>query len=131
MERLKERIEVAFRALITLEQVLQESAPGKIVRDAAIQRFEYTVEAAWKAAQRYLQEVEGLRSGSPKGVVRACFQVGLLSEEESELALQIMDDRNLTVHTYNEPLAEALFARLPEHARLIRQWLERLAARVQ
>lgn len=126
MERLTERIEVAFRALVTLEEVLQESSPKKVVRDAAIQRFEYTVEAVWKAAQRYLQEVEGLRVGSPKGTVRACYQVGLLNEEEGELALQIVDDRNLTVHTYNEPLAEALFARLPGHTRLIRLWLERL-----
>ena len=52
MERLKERIEVAFRALITLEQVLQESAPRKVVRDAAIQRFEYPRRAASPSYRR-------------------------------------------------------------------------------
>lgn len=85
----------------------------------------------WKAAQRYLQEIEWVRSGLPKGVVRACYQVGLLNETEGEHALQIVDDRDLTVHIYNEPLAEALFARLPEHARLLQSWLERPNAHVQ
>ena len=33
------------------------------------------------------------------------------------------DDRNLTVHTYDEALAEEIFKRLPGHADLMDRWL--------
>jgi hypothetical protein len=56
------------------------------VRDAAIQRFEYTFEATWKAAQIYLRQVEGLEVGSPKGVLRLSLQVGVLDASEARLA---------------------------------------------
>ncbi|MCS6848591.1 MAG: HI0074 family nucleotidyltransferase substrate-binding subunit [Anaerolineae bacterium] len=123
MERYRERIAVARQALDTLEEVLAIAEPSRIVRDAGIQRFEYTLEAVWKAAQSYLREFEGLDVGSPKGVVRACRRSALLSEDDAVLALQMIDDRNLTVHTYNEPLAQMIFDRLPQYARLMRMWL--------
>ncbi|WKT85144.1 HI0074 family nucleotidyltransferase substrate-binding subunit [Thermosynechococcus sp. JY1339] len=111
---------------------MQELPLGKrtdtIIRDAAIQRFEYTLEAVWKAAQLYLREREGLDIASPKGVIRACLAVGLLTPEEGRLALKMVDDRNLTVHTYNETLADAIFSRLAQHAMLMDRWLAALAA---
>jgi nucleotidyltransferase substrate binding protein (TIGR01987 family) len=100
------------------------------VRDAAIQRFEYTFEATWKAAQIYLREVEGLEVGSPKGVVRLSLQVGVLDESEARLALAMVDDRNLTVHAYNEAIAEAIAQRLAEYASLMSRWLRTMAGRL-
>lgn len=38
----------------------------------------------------------------------------------------MIDDRNLTVHTYNEPLAEAIYGRLGHLARVLRKWLDEL-----
>jgi nucleotidyltransferase substrate binding protein (TIGR01987 family) len=119
MDRLKERIEVANNALATLAELPLGESVGDVVRDAAIQRFEYTFEAIWKAAQLYLREKEGLQQGSPKGVVRACLQVGLLTEEESRLAMVMVDDRNLTVHTYNEEL----YSNLKAYADFMATWL--------
>lgn len=72
--------------------------PTKIIRDATIQRFEFTVEAVWKLAQLYLREQEGLDLGSPKRVFRECFHVGILDENETQKALEMIDDRNLTIH---------------------------------
>lgn len=98
-------------------------------RDAAIQRFEYTFEAVWKAVQLYLRDVEGLVVGAPKRAARASLQTQLLNEEETRRALAMVDDRNQTVHTYNEELARQLAARLPQHASLLRSWLDRMIAR--
>jgi hypothetical protein len=39
----------------------------------------------------------------------------------------MVDHRNLTAHTYNEALADEIFAALPEYRRLMRTWIERLA----
>ncbi|MDI3257125.1 MAG: HI0074 family nucleotidyltransferase substrate-binding subunit [Kyrpidia sp.] len=132
MDRLHTRLRTAVRALSSLRSLLEESGPPSIVvRDAAIHRFEYTFEAAWKAAQLFLAEVEGLDMGSPKSVVRACREVGLLDEEEAALGLAMVDDRNLTVHTYNEGVAEQIYARLPGYAQLMAAWLERMEEKLQ
>jgi nucleotidyltransferase substrate binding protein (TIGR01987 family) len=111
----------------TLEELVAVQPTSAVVRDAAIQRFEYTFEATWKAAQIYLREIEGLEVGSPKGAVRLSLQVGGLDEIEARLALTMVDDRNLTVHAYNEAIAEAIAQRLAEYARLMRCWLGAMA----
>ena len=43
------------KALARLHEVLAEPTETAIVRDALIQRFEFTFEAAWKAAYRWLR----------------------------------------------------------------------------
>lgn len=126
MARTLERLAVARRALATLQVLLGDEDVSDIVRDAAIQRFEYTFEATWKAAQEYLRQVEGLETASPRSTVRASFQVGMLTETATERALGMVDDRNLSVHTYNEALAEAMFSRLTGHAEVIGAWLDAL-----
>lgn len=126
MGRVLERIQVAEKALATLKELAFLQDPSPVERDAAIQRFEYTFEAFWKALQVYLREVEELEGASPKGVIRLAREGGLLGEEEARLALGMVDDRNLTVQTYNESLAQAIFRRLPEYTRLMEQVLGRL-----
>jgi len=126
MDRLKQRLVTAKRALQTFHRILGETK-SDIVRDAAIQRFEYTFEAVWKTAQLYMKEREGLDLGSPKAVIRGFAQLGLLSEQQIALALAMADDRNLTVHTYNESLAEELYGRLPNYAKLMGGWLHSMS----
>ncbi|WP_298631561.1 HI0074 family nucleotidyltransferase substrate-binding subunit [uncultured Thermus sp.] len=126
MGRVLERLAVAKRALETLEELAYREAPGPLERDAAIQRFEYTFEAFWKAIQAFLKEREGLEAPSPKRAFRLAHEVGLMEEEEARLALSMADDRNLTVHTYNEALAQAIFTRLGGYARLMGQVLGRM-----
>lgn len=83
MGRVLERIQVAEKALATLKELAFLEGPSPVERDAAIQRFEYTFEAFWKALQAYLREVEGLEGASPKGVIRLAREVGLLRDEEA------------------------------------------------
>lgn len=130
MERLSQRLATARAALATLNELMRKSVRSKVERDAAIQRFEYTFEATWKAAQLFLREVEGLEVGSPKRAARAGLQVGLFDEAHARQLLAMVDDRNLTVHTYNEPLAEEIHSRLPGHALLLQHWLDQMAARL-
>jgi nucleotidyltransferase substrate binding protein (TIGR01987 family) len=126
MDRLTHRLELASRVLTSLEQLAGLASPSLIERDAAIQRSEYTVEACWKAARAVLAERYGLELASPKPVVRACAQNGLLSEADARAAMDMIDDRNLTSHTYNEDLAIAIFGRLAGHASVLQRWLDAL-----
>lgn len=122
MERLKEKIATAARAVLRLREAVQLPNPSDIERDAIIQRFEFTFEAVWKAAQAYLRTIEGIDVASPKSVIRACREVGLFDESETMLALKMADDRNLTVHTYNEPLAMAIYERIKNYYPLLAGW---------
>lgn len=111
------------KALKTLKEAL-ESKPSAIARDAAIQRFEYTTEAVWKCLQVYLKEKEGIECYSPKMCMREAKAVGLLTEQETVLSLQMIDDRNMTSHTYHEEVAQKIFARLPEYAMIMEKLLQ-------
>lgn len=126
MDRLNWRMQQAARALASFKELAFIESPSMIERDAAIQRFEYTTEACWKAAQATLLEYFGVEAASPKSVIRAAAQNGLLSEADARAAMGLIDDRNLTLHTYNEALAITLFARLAGHAGVFERLLEGL-----
>lgn len=130
MERLYERLTLAKKALLALEEVACIEQPSTVERDAAIQRFEFTFEAVWKAAKLMLYESEGIDVGSPKGVIRACREIGLYDEKDTILALQMVDDRNLTTHTYNEALAIEIYRKLASYAPLLKKWLKGIATKI-
>jgi len=121
-----ERLKSARSALKTLGELTGEQHASVIHRDAAIQRFEYTFEAIWKTARVYLREFEGLDVGSPKGVLRACYQVGILNQDQTALGLQMVDDRNMTSHTYHAALAVKIYKRLKTYADLMDFWMEKM-----
>ena len=75
-----------------------------LVRDALIQRFEFTFELGWKAMQAYLHAL-GTSVGAPRQAIRECVAVGLLDAPGAEAWLAMLDARNLTSHTYREEMA--------------------------
>lgn len=125
MADLTTRLAMAQRAWASLD-VLANEPFSTVVRDATIKRFEYAVETVWKAAQAILDRRFGVVLASPKPVVRACLANGLLSEEDARAAILMLDQRNLTAHTYNELLASEVFAAIDAHRALLKRWLDAL-----
>lgn len=122
MEKLEQKLHSSQRALTTLDEAV--SMPfSVIVRDASIQRFEYSFESLWKLLKAYLEQHEGIVCNSPKRCFREAFQVALLSVEETETCLVMTDDRNLTSHTYIEAVAEAIYRKLPTYLAVMRTLL--------
>ena len=110
-ERFTERQSAVLNAAARLDEIaaLPET---DIVRDAAIQRFEFTFELVWKALQLYLER-EGFESGSPRAVLKRAFIIGMISDrDEADIWLQMLDDRNLTSHAYDEALAVRIYTRI-------------------
>lgn len=126
MERLKLRYEDALKAIETLKEIIQEPF-SVIVRDATIQRFEYTFEALWKFIKDYLKEKEGIVCNSPKSCFKEAFSVGLLNEDETVRFLEMVDDRNMTSHTYKEEVAQILYAKMQGYCSLMEELLERVS----
>ena len=66
-----------------------------------------------------MREIEGVECTSTKSCMRELLRNGYIAEDELKKLLQMVDDRNLTVYTYHEKLAEDLFGRLEGYARLM------------
>lgn len=130
MERLQERIVSAKKALASLQKIVMIEQPNDVERDALIQRFEFTFEASWKVAKQYLYDIEGIDIGSPKGVIRSCREISLFDDEETILALQMANDRNLTVHTYNEEVAIKIHMNIKTYFPLLSNWISRIEKRI-
>ncbi|MCC5808673.1 MAG: nucleotidyltransferase substrate binding protein [Opitutales bacterium] len=120
-----EKLATAHKALESLEAVLLEPA-SILVRDATIQRFEYTSEAVWKAAREWLRQVELIEENHPRGCYRALFRIGRIDETLAAALLESIEDRNRTSHAYIEAVAVAVFERIPQHAANFRRLLESL-----
>ena len=98
-----------------------------ILRDALIQRFEYSTEAFWKYLKAYLQTEHNLSGNSPREVIRKGLTAKLYSEEMSQELLQMLDDRNLTSHTYVEELAESIADRIPDYSKNMSEVMDQLS----
>lgn len=107
--------------------MLKLKPPLTLTGIAGILRFQYSFEACWKAAKQYLYDVEGLDIGSPKGVIRSFREIGIFSEDETILGLEMVNDRNLTVKTYNEDLAIEIFGKLKRYYQLMHEWMDLLS----
>lgn len=97
------------KAVASLRRSL--SPPPVEERDFAgiIQNFEFAYELTWKTLQAILRE-EGVAAEFPRLALEEAFKAGLL--EGNEVWKRITEDRNLSTHTYDAPLAEELCQRI-------------------
>jgi nucleotidyltransferase substrate binding protein (TIGR01987 family) len=108
-EKLKRLIYTAKQftdALSTLSKAVNEASYNEYVRDATIQRFEYTYETAWKAIKATLS-YQGVELRHPREIFSEAFSSGWI--KDPDLWDAMIEDRNLTTHTYKERTAEAVY----------------------
>ena len=108
--RWKQRFSNYKKALAQLTKFIDKGELNELEKQGLIQAFEYTHELAWNLLKDYLQD-QGIQNitGS-KDSVRAAFRVGLI--EDGESWMDMIKDRNQTVHTYNEATAEAIITNI-------------------
>jgi nucleotidyltransferase substrate binding protein (TIGR01987 family) len=130
MEKLRLKIEETERALKTLDEILKEPY-SIIVRDATIQRFEYSFESFWKTLREYLKEYEGIVCNSPKSCFREALSIGLLNEEETIICLEMTDNRNLTSHTYLEEIAQKIYEKIKDYSDIMYKIFNNLKQKIK
>jgi nucleotidyltransferase substrate binding protein (TIGR01987 family) len=122
---LEKKLKDFENALQRLEEAVEKTKAnvGKeeysFFRDSTIQRFEFTLEIAWKSIKQFLLEHDGLECRSPKACMREFFSTGCLDEAQVSLLLQMVDDRNLATHTYHESLADEIFSHVEVYLGLL------------
>lgn len=130
MERLRLRYQDATKSLETLRIILKESF-SIVVRDATIQRFEYTFEALWKFLREYLKEKEGIICNSPKACFKEMFSLGFLTEKDTVSCLEMTDRRNDTSHTYREEVAQIIYNKIKDYVLLMGDLLDKFKDRLR
>jgi len=115
------------RALERLADVLQQPET-EFIRDAAIQRFEFCFELGWKAMQA-VARLEGQECPSPRAAVTTAWRNGWIGDEAAWL--DMLDDRNKTVHTYREAIAREVFSAVPRHLPRLTELHRALVTRVE
>lgn len=105
-----------WKALITLNEVLKKSKYDEILRDATIKRFEYVSELAWKTAKEFIFiQLWWEWTWSPKEVFKYLHKINFIDTKITTQLLEIIDDRNQTVHTYNENFIDRLYPKIKWH----------------
>ena len=104
------------KSVLRLQQVLRENKTD-IVRDSSIKRYEICYELAWKSIQECLKN-QGLEiCNSPKHCFKQAFKLGLIDDEEK--FADMVHNRNLTTHIYDEALADKIYKQLHGYAQLL------------
>ena len=115
----KDAYEKLGRALDRLGEVLERDVVGDdLLRDAAIQRFEFTFELFWKALKADM-EARGKKAGAfPLDVFQSAYVAGWIDGEDD--FRKMLKDRNRTSHAYDEALAIEIAERLPTYYQRMR-----------
>jgi len=122
IEELTFHLERVKKALSTLDEVL-DMPYTVIVRDASIQRFEYTFEIAWKLFKK-VAKIEGIEVTSPRQALRSAYQMGLITD--IDIWFEMLEDRNMTSHTYDQYIANKVY----ESAKRLPQELKEAIAKI-
>ncbi|MCK5056754.1 MAG: HI0074 family nucleotidyltransferase substrate-binding subunit [Candidatus Aminicenantes bacterium] len=91
------------------------------IESGQIQKFEFNIELLWKTIKFFLFEEEGIDEGSPKGVIKKCFNLGLLDYEDFENLIRMIDDRNYLSHVYKKEMYQGILKRLPVYLKLMKE----------
>jgi len=116
-------------ALASLERAVdrsRNSPADEEVRDAVIQRFEYTIDLSWKMMQRVLKQAAVRESDirTKRDLFRESARLGLI--DDPGLWFGFLESRNETSHTYKREVAERVHAQAFLFVAEARLFVERL-----
>ena len=129
--RWKQRFQNYEKAFLILKNAVALSRTRPLTdleKQGTIQGFEFTFELAWNVMKDYLEE-QGITGiiGS-KGAVRHAFNKGLI--DEGQVWMDMIRDRNVSSHSYDEKTAEDLVAAIHDtyynHLQLFADKMKRL-----
>lgn len=106
-----EKLKKAFKRLEDAVKITKGNN-DELYKDAVIQRFEFTSELLWKTLKIILDYNSIDTSGGPKMIVKQAFKFGYIPDDE--IIFDILEDRNLSPHIYDEKTVNEIFERISE-----------------
>lgn len=126
-------LEKAIASLSEAVTAYQHHEFNNFIRDAAIQRFEYTYELSHKMIKRYLEMTEPTAEVIDQmpfpDLIRTASERNLLSNGWDVWKIY-RHARNATSHTYNETKAKEVYAVIPQFLQEVNNLLIELKNRI-
>ena len=97
-----ENFEKAYNNFKMVLNALKQNEESFIHKIAAIKAYEMIFELSWKTLKDYLTE-EGVIVNFPRDTIKEAFAFEII--DNGEVWIKMLDDRNLTSHTYDEQKA--------------------------
>ncbi|MBL7156494.1 MAG: nucleotidyltransferase substrate binding protein [Candidatus Pacebacteria bacterium] len=110
------------KAIQKLEKVLKLKKTD-IIRDSGIKRFELCFDLAWKSAKEFARN-QRVECYSPVECFKSAFQLKLIDYDTEWL--DMVKDRNLTVHLYKEEMADKVYKNLPGYLKMFKSLLKKI-----
>jgi nucleotidyltransferase substrate binding protein (TIGR01987 family) len=104
--RWQQRFSNYKKALAQLTEFMELKSLNKFEAQGLIQAFEYTHELAWKTLSDFLKYQGNTTIFGSKDTTREAFNLSLI--DNGETWMKMIEDRNLTSHTYNEETAKEI-----------------------
>ena len=101
--RWEQRFQNYTKSMRHLEDALQIPNPDIVQKAGIIQFFEMSFELAWNMVKDYLEDQGFQDIRSPRGALKKAFETGII--ENGHDWMDLLVDRNLTAHTYDEQKA--------------------------
>jgi len=113
--RWKQRFTNFDRALTLLEEAMAD--PSKLTmleKEGTIQRFEYSMELAWKTIKDYLEEGGiAFPQITPRQVLKDAYAAKVISD--GQVWIDMVNHRNLLSHTYDSQVFDDAIAAIDKH----------------
>lgn len=100
-----------------------KEAHSELEKAGAIQAFEICYELAWKFMKRILS-FRGIETASPREVFRLAAQEKII--DDLNFWFGAIVKRNLTTHVYNLDVAKEIFNYLPQFAKELNEFINRI-----
>lgn len=91
---------------------MHEKEDNILYIDGTIQRFEFVIEMYWKVFKRLLED-EGINASTPRESIKKAYGANWIDNETAWL--QMLKDRNDTLHIYNEDKAKQIYNNIKEN----------------
>ncbi len=113
--RWKQRFENFEKAFNNFKMTLNELKQNKdsfIYKMAVIKAYEMIFELSWKTMKDYLFYAAGIKLLFPRDILKDAFAYEII--DNWDIWIKMLDDRNLTVHTYNEDIADLVIEKIEQ-----------------
>lgn len=121
-----ENFKKAFAQLSKGAAIAEERELNELERQGLIQAFEFTHELAWNTLKDFLERSGATNLFGSVNATRAAFAAGLI--ENGEVWMEMIKNRNLTTHTYDEVTADKISsAILSDYVAEFRKFQQRFA----
>ena len=128
--RWQQRFSNYQKALAQLERFIEPPALNEREHQGLIKAFEYSFELAWNTLRDLLRSQGNAMLLGSRDTLREAFRLGLI--EQGETWMLMIQDRNLTSHTYNRATADAIADHITDrYLPCFRQLHSRLELRLQ